>query len=133
MPSDNVLWPQAGTQRTPSEPFTSHKGVPPMKITGLIALSCFVATLGLAHAAGAAPPQQNKMKACNAAADEKGLSGEGKGEARQAFIKECLSAKSGKGGKTAQQEKMKTCNKEAGDKKLAGEERKQFMSSCLSS
>lgn len=104
-----------------------------MKITGLIALSCFVATLGLAHTAGAASPQQNKMKACNAAADEKGLSGEGKGEARQAFIKDCLAAKSGKGGKTAQQEKMKTCNKEAGDKKLGGEDRKQFMSSCLSS
>ncbi|HMU54143.1 MAG TPA: PsiF family protein [Nitrospira sp.] len=104
-----------------------------MKITGLIALSCFVAALGFAHAAEAASPQQSKMKACNAAADEKGLSGEGKGEARQVFMKECLSAKSGKGGKTAQQEKMKTCNKEAGEKKLAGEERKQFMSSCLSS
>ncbi|BFU93711.1 MAG: Phosphate starvation-inducible protein PsiF [Nitrospira sp.] len=104
-----------------------------MKITGLIALSCFVAVLGIAPTAGAAPAQQNKMKACNAAADEKGLSGDGKGEARQAFMTECLSAKSGKGGKTAQQEKMKTCNKEAGEKKLAGEERKQFMSGCLSS
>lgn len=70
-----------------------------MKITGLIVLSCFVAALGLAQTGGAAPPEQNKMKACNAAADEKGLSGEGKGEARQAFMKTCLSGKSGKGEK----------------------------------
>jgi len=104
-----------------------------MKITGLIVLSCFVAALGFTHTAEAASAQQNKMKSCNAAADEKGLSGEGKGEARQTFMKECLAAKSAKGGNTAQQEKMKTCNKTAGEKKLAGEERKQFMSSCLSS
>ena len=34
--------------------------------------------------------QQNKMKTCNADADAKGLSGEGKGEDRKAFMKECL-------------------------------------------
>jgi hypothetical protein len=57
-----------------------------MKITGLIALSCFVATLGLAHAAGAAPPQQNKMKACNAEAGKKDLHG----DERRAFMSKCL-------------------------------------------
>ncbi|MBA5867338.1 MAG: phosphate starvation-inducible protein PsiF [Nitrospira sp. CR1.3] len=104
-----------------------------MKIASLVIVSCFAMVLGFAPMVGAAPGQQNKMKACNAAADEKGLAGEGKGEERQAFIKECLSKKPAKSGKTAQQEKMKTCNKEAGEKKLAGDERKKFMSTCLSS
>ncbi|MGC4099138.1 MAG: PsiF family protein [Nitrospira sp.] len=81
----------------------------------------------------AAPAQQNKMKACNDQATAKGF-GEGKGEERRAFMKECLSTKPEKGGssKDTQQNKMKTCNKEAGEKKLKGDERKQFMSDCLS-
>jgi len=104
-----------------------------MKSATLLALSLFLSVTCLAPMASAAAGPQNKMKACNAQADEKGLAGEGKGEERKAFMKECLSAKPVKSGKTAQQEKMKACNKEAGDKKLAGDERKKFMSSCLSS
>ncbi len=103
-----------------------------MKIARLVILSFFCTVVVLAPVAGHAAGQQNKMKACNAQADEKGLSGEGKGDERKAFMKECLSAKPAKGGKSAQQEKMKACNKEAGEKKLAGDERKKFMSSCLS-
>lgn len=77
--------------------------------------------------------QQNKMKTCNADADAKGLSGEGKGDARKAFMKECLSAKPTKAAAGAsQQNKMATCNKEAKAKNLAGDERKKFMKSCLS-
>jgi hypothetical protein len=75
------------------------------------------------------------MKTCNAEATAKGL-GEGKGDERKAFMKECLSAKPEKTTKAAaggQQSKMKTCNKEAGAKKLKGDERKTFMSTCLSS
>ena len=81
----------------------------------------------------AAPGQHNKMKTCNDQATAKGL-GEGKGEERKAFMKECLSAKPEKSeaGKGNQQNKMKTCNKEAGDKKLKGDELKKFMSDCLS-
>ncbi|NJN69144.1 MAG: phosphate starvation-inducible protein PsiF, partial [Nitrospira sp.] len=76
---------------------------------------------------------QNKMKACNEQAHEKGF-GEGKGEERKVFMKECLSAKSAKSreGKGTQQNKMKTCNKEAGEKQLKGDDRKKFMSDCLS-
>jgi hypothetical protein len=77
--------------------------------------------------------QQNKMKTCNAEADAKGLSGEGKGDDRKAFMKTCLSAKPAKaesGG--SQQNKMKTCNKEAKAKSLASDERKAFMKTCLS-
>lgn len=78
--------------------------------------------------------QQNKMKTCNAEADAKGLSGEGKGDDRKAFMKTCLSAKSGKReGGVSQQNKMKSCNVEATAKSLTGEDRKAFMKTCLSS
>jgi len=77
--------------------------------------------------------QPNKMKTCNADADAKGLSDEGKGEQRKAFMKECLSAKPAKAGAGAsQQNKMTTCNKDAKAKHLAGDERKKFMKECLS-
>ena len=103
-----------------------------MKIASAVILSLFLAVMGLAPFAMAAAPQQNKMKACNEQANAKGF-GEGKGDERKAFMKECLSAKATPTkGKTAQQEKMKACNKEAGDKKLKGDERKTFMSTCLS-
>jgi psiF repeat len=92
-----------------------------------------VLSLGETPFAVAAPGQGNKMKACNEQANAKGF-GEGKGEERKAFMKECLSSKAAKGeaGKGNQQNKMKACNKEAGEKKLKGDERKQFMSDCLS-
>ncbi|HMS84267.1 MAG TPA: PsiF family protein [Nitrospira sp.] len=98
-----------------------------------ITASVFVLSLGVTPFAMAAPEQQNKMKACNEQANAKGF-GEGKGDERKAFMKECLSAKSAKGGggKDTQQNKMKTCNKEAGEKQLKGDERKKFMSECLS-
>jgi hypothetical protein len=92
----------------------------------------FVLSLGATPFAVAAPAQQNKMKACNEQANAKEF-GEGKGEERKAFMKECLSAKPEKSGsKDTQRNKMKACNKEAGDKKLKGDERKKFMSDCLS-
>ena len=86
---------------------------------------------------GYAGAQQNKMKTCNAEADAKGLSGEGKGDDRKAFMKTCLSAKPAKPNKrdssTSQQNKMKNCNVEATAKSLTGDERKAFMKTCLSS
>ncbi|HVM98106.1 MAG TPA: PsiF family protein [Candidatus Acidoferrales bacterium] len=76
--------------------------------------------------------QQTKMKDCNAQADAKGLKGAGQGKDRQAFMKECLSAKPAAAAPgNAQQEKMKACNKDASAKGLKGAERKQFMSGCL--
>jgi hypothetical protein len=102
--------------------------------TGIVVVSIFMSGLCVAPLAIAAPAQQNKMAACNAQANEKGL-GEGKGDERQAFMKECMSAKQAKAVKAGgtQQNKMKTCNKEAGAKGLKGDERKTFMSTCLSS
>ncbi len=107
------------------------------KTAGIMVVSLFALGLCVAPFAIAAPAQQNKMKTCNAEATAKGL-GEGKGDERKAFMKECLSAKPEKATKTAagaahQQNKMKMCNKEAGAKKLKGDDRKTFMSTCLSS
>lgn len=103
------------------------------RVLRAITLTLFALSLGVTPFAVAAPEQQNKMKACNEQANAKGF-GEGKGDERKAFMKECLSAKSGKGGggKDTQQNKMKACNKEAGEKLLKGDERKKFMSDCLS-
>ena len=100
------------------------------KTASIVVVSLFVSGLCIAPFAMAAPAQQNKMKACNAEATAKGL-GEGKGDERKAFMKECLSAKPVKAGGT-QKNKMKSCNKEAGEKNLKGDERKQCMSTCLS-
>ena len=102
-----------------------------MKIASLVVLALFMAVITLAPVASEAAGQQNKMATCNKEANEKGF-GEGKGDERKAFMKECLSAKPAKSAKTAQQEKMKTCNKEAGEKALKGDDRKKFMSTCLS-
>ena len=103
------------------------------KTASLAVVSLFAFGLCIAPFAVAAPAQQNKMKTCNAEATAKGL-GEGKGDERKAFMKECLSAKPAKVEKAggAQQNKMKTCNKEAGEQNLKGDERKKFMSTCLS-
>ncbi|MBX3237379.1 MAG: phosphate starvation-inducible protein PsiF [Nitrospiraceae bacterium] len=100
-----------------------------------VTLTALLGLVLLTPAVSFAGAQQNKMKTCNADADAKGLSGEGKGEERKAFMKECLSAKApakAAAGKT-QQDKMKSCNKEAKAKNLKGEDRKSFMSTCLSS
>jgi hypothetical protein len=80
----------------------------------------FVCSASVVCAApGDLTPQQNKMAACNHDA------GTRKGADRNAFMKECLSAKRA----VTQQEKMKICNHDARDRK--GEERKAFMKECL--
>ena len=116
-------------------PPLSPKEMHMTKTAGIMVVSLFVLGLCVAPFALAAPAQQNKMKTCNAEANAKGF-GEGKGDERKAFMKECLSAKPVKASGTQQsnqQGKMKSCNKEAGAKKLKGDERKTFMSTCLSS
>jgi hypothetical protein len=84
------------------------------------------ACLALPVAVFAETAQQQKMATCNKEAGAKNLAG----DARKAFMSECLSA--GAKPKMTQQEKMGYCNKEAGAKKLEGDARKKFMSQCLS-
>lgn len=103
---------------------------PAVGLCSCLMLAAILAIPSLSFAAA----QQNKMKTCNAEADAKGLSGEGKGDDRKAFMKTCLSAKPGKReGGISQQNKMKSCNVEATAKSLTGEDRKAFMKTCLSS
>lgn len=72
--------------------------------------------------------QQQKMSVCNKSAGDKNL----EGDARKAFMKECLSAGGGADAKkSTQQDKMTACNKTAGEKALKGDDRKKFMSDCL--
>jgi hypothetical protein len=88
-------------------------------------------TAMVALPAAAGNSQQDKMTACNAEAKTKGLAGDD----RKAFMKTCLSAKSGADTKpvNSQQAKMKGCNADANAKGLKGDDRKAFMSSCLKS
>lgn len=77
--------------------------------------------------AASANPQQERMKTCNAEAGSKSL----KGDARSAFMKNCLSGKPADERANTPQQRMKDCNVQAGEKKLSGDARKSFMSSCL--
>ena len=100
-----------------------------MKI--LMAMTC-TTTLLLAsllqYPALAQTAQQNLMKTCNTQAGDQKLVG----DARKAFMSNCLSGKSAKT-LTPQQQKMQSCNAQAGTQKLTGDARKQFMSTCLKS
>lgn len=71
------------------------------KTAGIVAVSLFVSGLGIAPFAIAAPAKQSKTDACNAQASNQSL-GEGKGDEREAFIKECLSAKPAKAAEAPQ-------------------------------
>jgi psiF repeat len=74
------------------------------------------------------PSQQDKMKACNNLADNKGL----KGDDRKAFIQDCLSkAGSQPVNQMSQQDKMNVCKNLADKKNLAGSDRRSFLKDCM--
>ena len=98
--------------------------------------SLWLATAALAVGFAQAPlatattenSQQQKMTACNAEAKTKALSG----DARKAFMSDCLSAHPAAATTgNAQQEKMKACNAQAKTAAPTGDAHKQFMSNCL--
>ncbi len=95
--------------------------------TRICTVTLFVCAL-FVSSAGAADkpltPQQQKMSTCSEEAKAKALTG----DARQAFMSDCL--KADHAAKNTQQEKMKDCNKRAAGMK--GTEHKDFMSKCLS-
>ena len=72
--------------------------------------------------------QQQRMKDCNAQANQQKLLG----DARQDYLSSCLrSHGDGPRQLSAQQEKMRSCNRVAGERELRGGERRDFMSQCL--
>ncbi len=84
----------------------------------LLALAMIGAFAAVATPTFAANVQQERMKTCNAKAADK------KGDARKAFMKECLSAE-----KKTYDSKMGACNTKS--KGMKGEARKKFMSECM--
>ncbi len=113
-------------------------------------LAVALGVLALPALSQAQTAQQSRMAQCNKEAAGK------TGDARKAFMKDCLAAKpaaeaakpaakepakveqktekkaaAGEKKLTPQQEKMSFCSKDAKAKGLKGEERKKFMSECL--
>lgn len=92
-----------------------------------LSLAALSMSLSMPPAFAAENPQQGRMKTCNADAAKQSL----QGDARKAFMKECLSAKPA-AAPNVQQQRMKQCNADAGNRKLEGDARKAFMKNCLS-
>lgn len=89
----------------------------------LIAAAIALALSSITPAAFAANSQNQKMTDCNHKAT--GM----KGDAREQFMKACLS---GDQKKMTQQQKMTKCNAEAKVQAPTGQEHKDFMKKCLS-
>jgi psiF repeat len=74
------------------------------------------------------PSQQDKMKACNNLADNKGL----KGDDRKNFMQDCLSKTGNQPlNQMSQQDKMNVCKNLADKKNLAGSDRRSFLKDCM--
>lgn len=91
-------------------------------------LKSLLAALALATslatpAAYAENAQQSRMASCNQQAT--GM----KGDARKAFMSNCLAGKPAPAAKASPQQRMKDCNDKAAGMK--GDARKAFMSKCL--
>jgi len=99
-----------------------------MKIQSVVVTAIMIGGMIAAPAftqAATANSQQTKMKACNQQAAGK------TGDARKAFMKQCLSASSAAPApQKTQQQRMKDCNQQATGK--TGADRKAFMKQCLS-
>lgn len=72
---------------------------------------------------------QDNAKACNDAADKKGL----KDQERKTFMQNCLNkvANSGSGGNVSQQDKATACKNLADKKGLKGADRRSFVKECM--
>ncbi len=81
-----------------------------------------------ASADGADPTgQQEHIRSCSADAASKSIDG----DARDSFMRTCLSRKIGAGNLNAAQQKMESCNAKAVEQTLVGDARAAFISTCL--
>ena len=72
-------------------------------------------------------PQQQRMRACNTQADQKGLTD---GE-RNHFMRSCLKGRNGNGHKlTVHQQRSQECGRQAREQRLEGAEKRGFLSEC---
>jgi hypothetical protein len=101
------------------------------KVLLVVTLLSFAMSVGLPTRAAAykqSPSQQDKMKACNNLADNKGL----KGDDRKNFTQDCLSkAGSPQLNDMSQKDKVNACKNLADRKKLTGEDRRSFLKDCM--
>jgi hypothetical protein len=100
------------------------------KILLFVTLLLLAMSAGLPATAAAdqGSSQQDKVKACNSAADSKGF----KGDDRKNFMQDCIS----KGGNQqlndmSQKDKMNVCKNLADRKNLAGNDRRSFIKDCM--
>ncbi len=104
------------------------------RYVGAAMLSLLLATSLTSVSVAKTPPSstassQDKAKACNDAADKKGL----KDQERKTFMQSCLNkaADTGSGGNVSEQDKASTCNSLADKKGLKGAERRSFVKDCM--
>ena len=79
-----------------------------------------------ALAADGLTPAQQRMRACNTQAKEKGL----EKRARSRFITDCLNGRKGERPPTPLQARNEACTKKADSRHLEGAARRGFMSDC---
>ena len=99
-----------------------------MLVMILLSLALSVGLPAKAVADNQGPSQQDKMKACNNLADNKGL----KGDDRKNFMQDCLS-KAGTQplNDMSQKDKMNVCKNLADKKNLTGSDRRSFLRDCM--
>jgi hypothetical protein len=94
----------------------------------LLSLALIAAQPAQAAADPQAPSQQDKMKACNNLADNKGL----KGDDRKNFMQDCLSKTGSQPlDDMSQKDKLDACKNLADKKNLKGDDRRSFLKDCM--
>ena len=89
-------------------------------------LASLLVSYACAMAADDLTPEQQRLRACNTQAKEKGLSA----RERSRFITDCLNGRKGERPLTPLQARNEVCTKEADSRHLEGAERRGFMSDC---
>lgn len=97
-------------------------------VVALLSLAMSVGLPARVAADGQGPSQQDKAKACNSMADNKGL----KGDDRKTFIQDCLNKAGNQPvNEMSQKDKMDVCKNLADKKNLAGNDRRSFIKDCM--
>jgi psiF repeat len=97
-------------------------------VVALLSISMSVGLPARVSADGQGSSQQDKAKACNSMADNKGL----KGDDRKNFMQECLNkAGNQQLNDMSQKDKMNTCKNLADRKSLTGNDRRSFIKDCM--
>lgn len=99
------------------------------KVLLVVTLLSLAMSVGLpARAVAQGASQQDKAKACNTAADKKGL----KGDDRKNFMQDCLNkAGNQQHNQMSQHDKMNVCKNLADKRNLTGSDRGSFLKDCM--